>query len=80
MGRLSSAGPLGFAGGILALLGMAALAVPYFTTMQTRDVARIGDLKLQTTESTSYAIPPLLGGGLLMSGLVLIGAGLLWKN
>jgi hypothetical protein len=67
-------------GAVLALLGVAGLAVPYFTTQQTHEVARIGDLKLNATESTSYAIPPLLAGGALVIGVVLMGAGLVRKN
>lgn len=39
-------------------------------------MARIGDLKLQTTESTSHVIPPLLSGSVLVLGVILIGAGL----
>jgi hypothetical protein len=63
------------AGVLVFLLGVAGLAVPYFTTQQTKDVARLGDLKLQTTETTPHAIPPLLSGGAVLLGIVLIGAG-----
>ena len=49
----------------LVLLGLLGFAIPYFTTQQTKDVAKVGDLKVQTTESTS-AIPPLVGGGALV--------------
>jgi len=63
-------------GGVaLVLLGLAALAIPVFTTQQTKDVARIGDLKIQTTEDKSFAVPPLVAGGAVVLGLVLIGAG-----
>jgi hypothetical protein len=75
MGRSSLTG-LTIGGAILVLLGLLAFAVPVFTTQQTRDVARIGDLKLQTTESRSFVIPPLVSGGALILGVVLIGAGL----
>ncbi len=37
-------------GAILVLVGLIAFAVPVFTTQHTRDVARIGDLKVQTTQ------------------------------
>jgi hypothetical protein len=50
--------------------------VPIFTTQQTKEVAKIGDIKLQTTESTSHVIPPMVSGGALVLGIVLIGAGL----
>ncbi len=63
-------------GGVaLVLLGLAALAIPVFTTQQTKEVARIGDLKIQTTEDKSFAVPPLVAGGAVVLGLVLIGAG-----
>ena len=62
-------------GVVLVALGLLGIAVPYFTTQQTTEVARLGDLKLQATESKSYAIPPLVSGGALVLGIVLIGAG-----
>jgi len=73
MGR--SMNSLMIAGLALALLGVAGLAVPVFTTEQTTDVARIGDLKLQTQESTAHTIPSLLSIGALALGVVLIGGG-----
>ncbi|MBC7634757.1 MAG: hypothetical protein H7251_04060 [Acetobacteraceae bacterium] len=62
-------------GVVLVALGLLGIAVPYFTTQQTTEVARLGDLKLQTTENKSYAIPPLVSGGAIVLGIVLIGAG-----
>ena len=62
-------------GAVLVLLGLLAFAIPVYTTQQTTEVARIGDLKLQTTENRSYVIPPFVGGGALVLGIVLIGAG-----
>ena len=67
-------------GVVLALLGLLGFAIPIFTTQQTKEVARIGDLKLQSTESTSYAIPPILSGGAVVLGVVLIGAGFYRKQ
>lgn len=61
-------------GAVLAVLGLIGLAVPYFTTAETKEVARIGDLKLQATERTTYAIPPIVSGGALVLGVILIGA------
>jgi uncharacterized membrane protein HdeD (DUF308 family) len=78
MGRSMSALVMG--GAVLVLLGLLAFAIPVFTTQQTTDVARIGDLKLQTTESKSYAIPPFVGGGALILGVVLIAAGFYQKR
>ncbi len=62
-------------GAILLVLGVIGLAMPIFTTQETKDVAKIGDLKLQTTETKSWVIPPLVSGGALVLGVVLIGAG-----
>ncbi len=64
-------------GAVLALLGTAGLAVPEFNTQQQKDVATVGDLKIQTQEKTPHTIPPLLAGGVLLVGVVLIGGGLL---
>lgn len=75
MGRGAMNGLMVF-GAILVLLGLVGFAIPIFTTQQTKDVARVGDLKLQTTESTSHTIPPIVSGGVLVLGIVLIGAGL----
>lgn len=61
-------------GAILVLLGVLGLAVPYFTTSETKDVAKVGDFKLQTTESTSHSIPPAAAGGVLILGGLLLGA------
>ena len=67
-------------GVILVIVGIVGLAVPVFTTQKTEEVAKIGDLKLQATENTSHSIPPILSGGVLALGLVLIGAGLYQKR
>ena len=72
--------PLIIGGVVLVALGLIGFAIPIFTTQQTKEVARIGDLKLQTTESTSYVVPPLLSGGVLVLGVILIGAGLYRKG
>jgi hypothetical protein len=67
---------LTIAGAVLALLGLIALASPVFTTKETKDVAKVGDLKVQTTDETTHIVPPLVSGGALALGVVLIGAGL----
>jgi hypothetical protein len=74
MGRSSMTG-LMLGGAVFALIGLIGFAIPYFTTHQAKDVATIGDLKVQTTESRTYAVPPLVSGGALALGVVLIGAG-----
>lgn len=63
-------------GAVLALLGIIGFAIPVFTTHDTKEVAKIGDLKLQTTEATQHVVPPVVSGGALVIGIVLIGAGL----
>ena len=60
----------------LAVLGLIGLAIPVFTTQQTKEVAKIGDLKIQTTENESHVVPPLVAGGALALGVILVGAGL----
>ncbi|HLJ19493.1 MAG TPA: hypothetical protein VKU84_04810 [Stellaceae bacterium] len=71
---------LTIAGVALVLLGLVGFAIPIFTTQQTKEVARVGDLKLQATESTSHAIPPIVSGSALVLGVVLIGTGLYQKR
>ena len=61
---------------ILVVVGLLGLAIPVFTTQKTEDVARIGDLKIQSTEDIYHSIPPLLTGGVLVLGIVLIGTSL----
>jgi len=74
MGRSAMSG-LMLGGAILVLAGLIAFAIPVFTTQHTEDVARIGDLKVQTTQHQTYVIPPFVSGGALILGVVLIGAG-----
>src|SRR5262245_13054783 len=55
-------GRMKIAGAVLVLLGFAGLVwggVPY---RQTRNVAQIGDLKMQVTEKKQLALPPLVSG------------------
>ena len=73
-------GGLMIGGAGLALLGILGLAVPAFTTLETREVARIGDLRLQTTEGASHSVPPVLSGGVLVVGIILMGAGMIKKS
>jgi hypothetical protein len=64
-----------FGGAALFVLGVLGFAAPIFWAQQTKDVANVGDLRIQTVESHSYVIPPILSGGVMALGLVLIGAG-----
>jgi hypothetical protein len=63
-------------GALLVLLGILGLAIPVFTTSQTKDVVKLGDLKIQNTEQSTHVIPQALSAGVLLLGVVLIGAGL----
>ncbi len=63
-------------GVVLALLGVLGLGIPAFTTSQTKDVAKLGDIKVQSTEQTTHVIPPGLSVGVLALGIILIGAGI----
>ena len=67
-------------GAILALVGIIALGIPRITTQETKEVARIGDLKIQATEDKPYVIPPFVSGGVLLLGVVLIGAGMMSRR
>ncbi len=67
-------------GAVLALLGILGLAIPVFTTSQTEDVIKLGDLKLQGTKTTAHVVPPALSGGALVLGVILIGVGVYSKR
>jgi hypothetical protein len=67
--------PIVIGGVSLALLGLAGTAMPVFTTEQTKDVVKIGDLKIQAQEQTSHVIPPMLSGGAILIGALMIVGG-----
>jgi uncharacterized membrane protein HdeD (DUF308 family) len=67
-------------GAILAVLGVLAIAVPYFTTTETKDIAKIGDLKVQAKTEETHAIPPFVGPAALILGVVVLGAGLMQRR
>ena len=71
-----SRSPLIVIGAVLVALGLIGFAVPMFTTQETTDLARVGELKLESTQTTTHVIPPLLIGGVLGIGVILLGAGL----
>ena len=76
----SSMSPLMVAGAILALLGIAGLAIPQFTTQHTDQVAKIGPVQVNATERESHFVPPVVAGGALVLGVVLIGAGFMRRR
>lgn len=67
-------------GALLVLLGILGLAIPVFTTSQTKDVVKLGDLKIQNTEQSTHVIPQVLSAGALLLGVILIGAGLYQRS
>jgi drug/metabolite transporter (DMT)-like permease len=67
-------------GALLALVGILGLAIPVFTTSQTKDVVKLGDVKIQSTERSTHVVPQALSLGALVLGVVLIGAGVYNKR
>jgi hypothetical protein len=63
-------------GAVLVILGVLGFAVPWFTTTETKDVAKLGDLKVQAQEQKTHSIPPAAAGAVLVVGVVVLGAGL----
>jgi hypothetical protein len=63
-------------GGVIAILGLVAFVFPVVSTQRTAEVARVGDIRLQTTERKTYEIPPLAAGGAVALGVILLGVGL----
>jgi hypothetical protein len=63
-------------GAVLVVLGAVGLAVPVFATDQTTEVANIGGLSIDAKERSFHSIPPLVSGGVLLLGIVLVGSGL----
>jgi hypothetical protein len=68
--------PIVWLGTLLAFLGIVGLAIPVFTTSQTKDVVKLGSLKIQNTEQSTHVVPEALSAGALALGVILIGAGL----
>jgi len=65
---------------LLALSGILGLAIPVFTTSQTKDIVKLGDLKIQNTEQSTHVVPEALSAGVLLLGVVLMGAGLYQRS
>lgn len=67
-------------GVVLIVVGLLGFAIPVFTTRSTEMVARIGDLKIQSTEDISHRIPQILSGSALVLGMVIAGTSLYQKR
>lgn len=68
--------PLAGIGAVLLLLGIIGLAMPFFTTQDTHQVAKLGDLSVQSTQQTTHVIPVQVSIGSVVIGIVLLGAGM----
>jgi len=67
-------------GAILALLGLIAFAMPSFNTEETKDVVKLGDLKVQAKTEEPHFIPPIVSEGAMILGILLIGAGVVMNR
>jgi hypothetical protein len=67
-------------GAMLALVGLVAFAMPSFNTEETKDVVRLGDLKVQAKTEEPHFIPPIVSEGAILLGILLIGAGLVMNR
>ncbi|HLX37803.1 MAG TPA: hypothetical protein VKR29_08375 [Candidatus Binataceae bacterium] len=66
-------------GAILAVIGLILLAYPFFTTQQTKEVAHVGPLHVDENQQQTHEVPPILSGGILAVGVVMLAGGLM-KN
>jgi hypothetical protein len=64
-------------GAILAVIGLVLLAYPFFTTQQTKEVAHVGSLHVDENEQQTHMVPPILSGGVLAVGIVLLAGGMM---
>jgi hypothetical protein len=67
-------------GAVLVLLGLVAFAMPSFNTEETKDVVKLGDVKVQAKTEELHVIPPLVSEGAMALGILLIGAGLVMNR
>lgn len=67
-------------GAMLALVGLVAFAIPNFSTQQTQNVVKLGSIDVQAKTEEPHSIPPVLSGGVIVLGILLIGAGLVMNR
>ncbi|MGC2755609.1 MAG: hypothetical protein WA217_03615 [Candidatus Binatus sp.] len=67
-------------GAMLAILGLVAFAMPSFNTEETKDVVKLGDLKVQAKTEEPHVIPPIVSEGAILLGILLIGAGVVMNR
>src|SRR5262245_13349356 len=68
--------PLVLVGALMAILGLGLFVYPAITTQETKEVAKVGPLHVDKTDEQTHFIPPLLSGGILVIGVVVLTAGL----
>jgi protein-S-isoprenylcysteine O-methyltransferase Ste14 len=68
--------PIMWFGTLLVLLGILGLAIPMITTSHTKDVIKLGNFRIQSTERYTHVVPPALCAGVLVLGVIFLGAGL----
>lgn len=68
--------PLIIVGAIILLLGLWGIAMPVFTTHETEEVAKLGDIKVQSQKENVHAVPVIVSEGAIVLRAILVGAGL----
>ena len=68
--------PITWFGTLLALVGILGLTIPAFTTSRSKDLVKLGNIKIQSTERSTHLCLRLCVPGALVLGVILIGAGL----
>jgi hypothetical protein len=63
-------------GALLVMLGVLGLSAPVFTTSQTKDVVKMGNMKIQTTEENQHVVPTAVSTVAFVLGAILVGVGL----
>jgi uncharacterized membrane protein len=64
-----------FVGIILIVIGIFALAYQEFSYNKTEQDAQLGPITIQDTETKTIPIPPLVGGGIVLIGAILLAVG-----
>jgi hypothetical protein len=59
-------------GVLLVILGIAGLVMDYVTVTETRTVAEVGPLELQSEEERNIPIPTIAGIVAVVAGLIMI--------
>ena len=60
---------------ILIAVGILALAYQGFSYNQTEKDAQLGPIQIQHTETHTVPVPPLVGGGIVLLGGILLAMG-----